>query len=119
LVSLPPLAPPRPYLTEHRVVAYYGNPMAAILGVLGEDTPERILARLNAQAAAYTAVSADRAVVPAVHLIYAVAQQYTEDDGAYLYRLPDDVVESWIKLTRDNGMLLFLDIQMGKSTVEQ
>lgn len=116
--SMPPLAPPRPFLAGHRIVAYYGNPLAEVLGVLGAHDPPETIARLRAEADAYARAGSDKEVVPAVHLIYAVAQRYTEDDGAYLFRMPDAMVDEWVRLTRDSGMLLFLDIQMGRSSVE-
>lgn len=118
LISLPPLAPPRPYLANHRIVSFYGNPLAEALGVLGEQSPEQTIARLRVQADAYARLSDDRTVVPAVHLIYAVAQEHPGPDGSYLLRMDDDLIEQWIRLTRDNGMLLFLDIQVGRSTVD-
>ena len=118
LISLPPLAPPRPFLTDHRVVSFYGNPLAGVLGVLGEQGPEQTVARLRAQAEAYVALSDDRTVVPAMHLIYAVAQEQPGEDGSHLARMDSSMVERYIRLTRDSGMLLFLDIQMGRSTVE-
>jgi hypothetical protein len=118
LISLPPVAPPRPFLADHRIVAFYGNPLAEVLGVLGAADPPQTIARLRAQADEYARISTDKKVVPAVHLIYAVAQRYTDDDGAYLFRMPDAMVDEWVRLTRENGMLLFLDIQMGRSTVE-
>src|SRR5262249_7743223 len=117
LISLPPLAPPRPYLTDHRVVSFYGNPLAGVLGVLGEQDADATLARLRAQADAYAAISDDRTVVPAVHMIFAVAQNNPGDDGSFLARMDDALVDRWVRLTRDNGMLLFLDIQLGRSTI--
>lgn len=111
-------AAPRPFLTEHRIVSFYGNPLAAVLGVLGEQGPEQTVARLRAQAEPYARLSDDRRVVPALHLIYAVAQDSPGADGTYLLRISDALVRQYIDLTRDNGMLLFLDIQMGTSTIE-
>ncbi len=118
LISLPPLAPPRPFLAEHRIISYYGNPLAEILGVLGSGTPQEVVAKLKAQADAYRAVSTDRTVVPAIHLIYAVAQSYPGPDGSHLLRMDDAMIREWVRIAKDNGLLLFLDIQMGKSTVE-
>lgn len=118
LVSLPPLAPPQPFLADHRIVSFYGNPLAEVLGVLGEQGPEQMVARLRAQAGAYQQLSPDRTVVPAMHLIYAVAQSRPGNDGTHLLRMDDALVQQYIRVTRDNGMLLFLDIQMGRSTVE-
>ncbi len=119
LISLPPLAPPRPFLAAHRVVSFYGTPLTEALGVLGEQPPEETVARLRAQAAAYQPLSTDRAVVPAFHLIYAVAQGYPGPDGTYLQRLDDATVERWVQLAREHGFLLFLDVQMGRSSVER
>lgn len=108
-----------PYLARHRIVAYYGNPLAKGLGILGAYPPAEMIRRLRAQADVYAALSPDREVVPALHLIYAVAQANPGEDGLYLYRMDDELVRSWIALARDNGMLVFLDIQLGRSTVER
>lgn len=109
----------RPYLADHRIVSFYGNPLASGLGVLGEQGPAETVARLRAQAEPYARLSDDREVVPALHLIYAVAQAAPGADGLYLYRMSEELVEQYIRLTRENGMLLFLDIQMGRSTIER
>ena len=111
------LRAPRPFLADHRVIAYYGNPLSPVLGVLGEQSPEETVARLRAQADAYAPLSPDRTIVPAIHLIYAVAQDSPGRDGSYLLRMDDELVERYIRLTREQGMLLFLDIQVGRSTV--
>lgn len=118
LVSLPPLAPPRPLLTEHRIVSFYGNPLAEVLGVLGAQEPEETVTRLRAQADAYRSISDDRTIIPAFHFIYAVAQSHPGDDDTYLLRMDEALVDRWVKVARDNGILIFLDIQMGRSTVE-
>lgn len=119
LVSVPPLAPPRPFLTTHRVVSFYGTPLTGALGVLGEQSPEATVARLRAQAAAYEPLSTERAIVPAFHLLYAVAQGIPGPDGTYLQRLDDATVEHWVQLAREHGFLVFLDVQVGKSSVER
>jgi hypothetical protein len=109
----------RPYLADHRIVSFYGNPLASGLGVLGEQEPAETVARLRTQVEPYARLSDDREVVPALHLIYAVAQAAPGTDGLYLFRMSEALVEQYIRLTRDNGMLLFLDIQMGRSTIER
>jgi hypothetical protein len=115
---LPPA--PQPFLDRHRVVAYYGNPLAAQMGVVGEYPPDEVLRRLRAQADVFQRLSADgRTVVPAVHLIYAVAQERPGAEGLYLLRMEDEIVETWVNLTREQGMLLFLDIQFGRSTIDR
>ena len=114
---LPPR--PRPFLTTHRVVAYYGNPLVPQMGILGEYEPEELVRRLRAQADVYQRLSPDRTVVPAIHMIYAVAQDNPGREGAYLLRMDDELVDRWVQLTRDNGMLLFLDIQFGRSSIDR
>jgi len=114
---LPPA--PKPFLDRHRVVAYYGNPLAPQMGILGEYPPAELIRRLRAQAAAYQALSPERTIVPAIHLIYAVAQERAGRDGTYLLRMEDELIDRWVRLTQDEGMLLFLDIQFGKSTIER
>lgn len=114
-----PPPPPQPYLDTHRVVAYYGNPLAEGMGIIGEYPPDEVIRRVKAQADAYQKLDPSRQVVPAIHFIYAVAQERAGPEGVYLLRMEDDLVQKWVDLTRDNGMLLFLDIQFGRSTVER
>jgi hypothetical protein len=108
--------PEWPALVDHRIVSFYGTPLAPGLGVLGQGTYTQVLSRLRDQANAYAALSPDRTVVPALHLIYAVAQS-SPAGGDYLAHAPDELVEELSALARDNGMLLFLDNQMGTSTI--
>lgn len=123
-VAAPPTAqvdppPPAPYFDTHRIVAYYGHPWARGMGIVGEYEPAELVRRLRAQADRYQALDPSREVVPAIHLIFAVAQANAGADGLYLGRMPDELVRFWIDFTRENGLLLFLDIQFGRSTVER
>ncbi len=101
-----------------QIVSYYGHPLSPAMGVLGEGSEQEMLERLKMQAAAYQALNPDKAVIPALHLIYEVAQALTSDDGLYLYRTDDATVRHFIDLTRDQGMLLFLDLQIGRSSLK-
>ena len=108
-----------PFLDGHRVISYYGTPLAPGLGVLGQGSQQQMLAWLREQAAAYAALSADRTVIPALHMIYEIAQSEPTANGLYLNRTPDAIVEEYVALTAEHGMLLFLDLQLGRSTVER
>lgn len=111
----PSPTPARSIFADQLVVAYYGNPYSPIMGILGEhDTPE-LIRRLRVQAARYQALIPDKKVTPALHLVYAVAQANPGDDGSYIYHMPDDLVEEYIDVTRREGMLLFIDLQMGRA----
>lgn len=110
----PPPPPPRSLLADHQVVSFYGNPYSATMGVLGEYEGEELIRRVKAQAARYQALNPDKTVIPALHLVYAVAQGRPGADGTYLIHMPDEMVENFIELTRANGMLFFIDLQNGR-----
>lgn len=102
-----------------QVIAYYGFPDVPQMGIVGEYPPDELVQKLLVQAKAYDDVNGFRGVAPAIHLIYAVAQASPTPDGTYLARMSDDMVKQWIALADKYDLLLFLDIQMGSSTVEQ
>ena len=113
-VPTPP--PPRSVFETQQIVAYYGNPYSATMGILGEyEDKQALVQRLRAQAAAHQALNPERTVVPALHLIYAVAQARPGADGMYLIHMPDEMVEEFIELTRREGMLFFIDLQNGRA----
>jgi len=112
----PTPAPPKSVFETHQVVTYYGNPYSPTMGILGEfEDKQVLLQRLRDQAAKYQALNTEKTVIPALHLIYAVAQASPGADGTYLIHMPDEMVEELIELTRANNMLFFIDIQNGKS----
>ena len=109
--------PTGPLLADHRIVSFYGTPLAAGLGVLGQGRPSQMIARLRMQLDAYAALDPSRTTVGALHLIYAVAQSSPTAAGDYLNHAPDEVVAGLSVLARENDMLLFLDNQLGTSTI--
>ena len=106
------------FLDVYRVIAYYGNPLTPDMGIVGQYPPEEVVRRLKAQADVYRPLSPDREIIPAIDLVYAVAQLDPGPDGQYLLRMGDGLVQDWIRITKEEGILLFLDIQIGRSTVE-
>jgi hypothetical protein len=107
--------PPRPWFPRHQIVIYYGNPLSARMGILGEHPPEEVVRRVKATAQRYQEVNPDKTVIAALDLVYAVAQEGAGRDGKYLLRMDDELVEQYIELTRREGMLFFLDIQNGRA----
>lgn len=114
-----PMPSPPPFLDRYRLVAFYGNPLSPLMGIVGEYEPPELIRRLRRQADAYQARSPDRQVVPAIEFIYGVAQAGPGSDGLYLGRMDEELVRRWIQITKDNGLQLILDIQFGRSTVER
>src|SRR5581483_5278777 len=108
---------PVPILATRRLVTYYGNPYTDALGVLGETPRERMIERLRQQAAAYEADG--RPVQPVLHLIATVAQAAPGDDGMYRLRMPPEMIDEWANIAERNGFLLILDVQIGRSSVQE
>ena len=105
-------------LKENRIVAYYGNPRSAAMGVLGEFAdPEAMMEQLIQQTAAYSAADPARPAVPTIELIASTAQRDPGEDGTYLNRLPTEEIEEYARLAEKHRALLLLDVQLGQSTI--
>lgn len=117
-VNTAPLLPGS-ILPTRRIVAYYGNPLSKKMGVLGEFPPEEMLARLDREVAAWNKADPAHPVQPALHLIVVVAQGYPGRDGKYRLRMADALVEKVASWAARRNAILFLDIQVGKSTVQE
>jgi hypothetical protein len=113
--------PPRPelprggreILPRYRVVAYYGAPQAAELGILGIGSPDSAVRKLNRQAKAYERKK--RPVMPVLELIAVVAAAHPGEDGRYNMRQPDSVIRKYLRAARRAKALLVLDIQPGRA----
>ena len=109
---------PGALLPSRRIVAYYGNPLSKKMGILGELPPNEMLARLDREVAAWNKADPSTPVQPALHLIVVVAQGAPGRDGMYRLRMPDTLIEKVYSWARTRNAILFLDIQVGKSTVQ-
>ena len=94
-----------------RIVAFDGVPGSPALGPIGRMSAEEAADRLEKQASEYE--TADRELLPALHLIAVVAQADAGDDELYRQRLEDSVIEEYLDVARRHDMLLLLDIQPG------
>lgn len=112
---------PRPgaILPHNRIVAYYGNPLSKRMGILGQVPPDEMLRRLGREVAAWEKADTLTPVVPALHLIAVVAQEGAGRDGMYRARMADTLVERVHGWARRREALLFLDLQVGRSTLQQ
>ncbi len=105
-------------LPAYRVLSYYGFPGEVNMGVLGEYDMQTLLDKLKAQAAEYEAID-DRPYKLAFEVIASVAQQYEGEDGDHLAYIGEDLLQEYIDFTAANDMLLILDVQFGRRTVQQ
>ncbi|MHB1095492.1 MAG: hypothetical protein ACYC3F_04900 [Gemmatimonadaceae bacterium] len=110
---------PGSILPAKRIIAYYGNPLSKRMGVLGEYEPDHMLSMLDAEVKAWTLADPSTPVQPALHLIAVVAQAGPGSDGMYRARMPDELIERVASWAARRNALVFLDIQVGKSTLAQ
>jgi hypothetical protein len=127
LLSLPLLrdAGQRPYperaasfLDRHLLVTWYGNPNSAAMGVLGRSTGAQRARALRLQAAAYQPLT-PKTVVGAYHLVAVVAQATAGVDGKWRRRESMAAIRALLAEARAEGFLLILDVQPGRSSVEE
>ena len=87
------------------------------MGILGEIPSDQMLKRLDREVAAWE--KADTIpVIPALHLIATVAQGNAGSDGMYRARMADTLVERVYGWAKSRNGLTFLDVQVGKSTIQ-
>ena len=109
----PTPTPAPPLLPDKRVVAFYGNPAADELGILGIGSPDLAGRRLLRQAKAYDRPK--RPVQPAMELLAVIANAHPGDDGLYRRREGNAVIRRYLKAARKVKAILILDIQPGRA----
>lgn len=102
----------------HLVVAWYGNPRSARMGILGATSGADRAASLRKQAAEYAAITT-RPVVMAYHMVVTIAQPMPGKDGGYRRRETREMIQTMLDEARANGFRLILDVQAGRSSVAE
>lgn len=108
---------PGALLPEHLIIAYYGNPKSTRMGILGQLPPNEMLPKLERTAREWARAEPGRKVVPALHLIATVAQGKPGGGGKYRLRHSDQLIEQVLGWAKERGWLVFLDVQIGHSTM--
>ena len=106
-----------PLLPEYRVVMYYGHPHDPAMGIVGEHEIDKLAEILREEAANYAAADPSRPVVPALEVIATVAQRVPGVDGTYILDTDTDTLTTYIDFAAEHGMLVILDLQVGRGTV--
>jgi hypothetical protein len=78
-----------------------------------------MLRRLDKEVAAWTKADSTTPAVPALHLIAVVAQGSAGADGMYRARMSDSLIARVYGWAQKHGALMFLDVQVGKSTLQK
>lgn len=113
-----PESQPEPLLPKYRILSYYGFPRNELMGILGEHSKGELRKRLTRQRRAYERVDNSRPWKMAYEIIASVAQRDAMPDGSYLYRTDPDVIKEYANYTAKHDMLLILDMQFGRLSVE-
>jgi hypothetical protein len=101
-------------LAGKRYVALYGSPGMPALGVLGEQDVPATIARAQAHAAPYRALTKD-AVVPGVEIIATIASAGPGPDGNYSQERPVGELLPLVQAAGAAGMTVVLDLQPGRT----
>lgn len=113
--TVPPEGALLPY---NRILAYYGNLYTPAMGILGMPEQE-MLAKLKEETTRWQQADTMIPVVPALHYIAVTAQPNPGPSGKYRMRMPSEQLEKVISLAYQNKTLLFLDVQVGLSTLQE
>jgi len=105
-------------LPFNRIVAYYGNFLSTGMGILGQLPPPALAARLQQEITQWELADPATPVQPAIHYIAVTAQRTPGKDGRYRLRMPAREIDKAIALATTMHALVFLDVQLGHSTVE-
>jgi hypothetical protein len=114
-----PAALPGAILPSKRIVAFYGNPLSKRMGVLGEYPVDSMLAKLDDVVRQWNAADPSTPVQPALQLIAVTAQGAPGRDGMYRLRMDTALIEKVYGWAKSRNALLFLDVQVGHSTMQQ
>lgn len=102
-----------------RIIAFYGNLYSKRMGILGELPPSEMLKKLQSEITAWQIADTTMEVVPALHYIAATAQMDPGKGGKYRLRMPFKQIDSVLSIAKQINALVFLDIQVGLSTLEE
>lgn len=105
---------PQPYLSQFRLVTYYGSPLGWGLGILGESSRSQMTRALRETAAAYIPYSAGRTVLPTYHMVVLVANPHPP---SYFHRVDMAVLEEWIAAAEAEEIAVILDMQPGRGDI--
>ena len=105
-------------LPFNRIVAYYGNFYSAQMGVLGEYPAAQMIEKLQSEKLHWENADTLTPVIPAIHYIAVTAQHAAGADGKYRLRMPHDQIDKAVELAAKVNGILFLDVQVGLSTLE-
>lgn len=106
-------------LPFYRIIAFYGNLYSTRMGVLGALPPDEMLDSLQSEVKRWEAADSTITAKPALHYIAVTAQRSPGKGGKYRLRMPDTQIQKVLELAKRIDALVFLDIQVGRSTLQE
>jgi len=103
-----------PLLANNTIVAFYGHPLSQRMGILGLHSKEEIARRVKAYAGYYDQENGKDGAIPAYYIIYGTCWP-----GGEIGYLKDSILEEYILYAQQQGMLVFVDHQIGKHSVKE
>jgi hypothetical protein len=104
-----------PFPGRH-MIALYGHPETASLGMMGEQPPAQAVTRLNTLVEEYRGLMPGQTVIGAFEIIATVASASAGDDGDYSYETSIDLLLPWIEAAEQNDIYVVLDLQPGRTS---
>ncbi|QEM09828.1 hypothetical protein [Mucilaginibacter rubeus] len=105
-------------LPFNRIIAFYGNLYSKNMGVLGQYPRKTMLNKLKEEVKNWEKADTSTNVVPALHYICVTAQADAGRNGLHNLRMPFSQIDTVISWAKSINALVFLDIQVGFSTVQ-
>ncbi|MGY1828105.1 MULTISPECIES: hypothetical protein [unclassified Blastococcus] len=96
------------------LVALYGHPGTAALGLMGEQPVDAAVERARAHAAPYEPL-VEETVVPAFEIISTIASASAGADGDYSAEADIELLRPWVEAAGEAGMYVVLDLQPGRT----
>lgn len=104
-------------LPGHHYLAMYGHPETAALGVLGEQSPRRSVARVRKLVRKYEAAAPGVSFAPTFEVIATVASAGKGPRGDYSRVTPIRELRPLVDAARAAGVTVILDLQPGRASL--
>ncbi|MFC7666710.1 hypothetical protein ACFQT0_04215 [Hymenobacter humi] len=108
---------PGAILPGHRIIAFYGNIRSKGMGILGREPKEQMFRKFEKVLDEWRAADPSIPVQPALHNVTITAQGTPGKDGKWRLMNSKATIEEVIKWAREHNCILFLDVQVGHSTL--
>ncbi len=113
--AIPPFIQERlPAIANNQILAFYGSPASKKMGILGVYPKEELTKMLLQYAESYDEVNGPRGIIPSFYIVYGTC--WPKGDIGYL---DASITEDYIRFAAARGILVFIDHQIGRYTVEE